>query len=382
MNPWPGAELELFALLVFVWCAVMCAVLVPLARRAALRLGVLDHPGDRKIHLLPMPRLGGLAVFITFLFTVLVGYLAVPALRTSGSLHAAFETTFSMFGTAWRISDKLLGILAGATVAFAVGFADDVLGVRFPVALKLGGQITAALILVGVGIQTSLMPAGWLNALVTVMWVVGITNAFNFLDNMDGLSAGVAMVASGVLAWNAWTRGEFFILLILLAFAGTLLGFLRHNFHPATVFLGDCGSHFIGFTMASLTLLERYVTDASSTWFPVLMPVLVLAIPLLDTATVVVTRLREGRPIYIGDKRHLSHRLVSLGFSIRKAVSSIYLATFCFGVGAVLLPDATPAESVLILTQAAGFAALLLGLMFHDRPAPALSSLRGLGSAG
>ena len=156
--------------------------------------------------------------------------------------------------------------------------------------------------------------------------MVGITNAFNLLDNMDGLSAGVAFVAcagaaastrgssaSSSSAW-CWSRSW-----------GACSASCVYNWHPASIFLGDCGSLFIGFTLASLTLLQRYVSHASSTYFPVLMPVLVLALPILDTATVVVIRLREGRPIYVGDSRHLSHRLVSLGMRPPLAVATIYL---------------------------------------------------------
>jgi UDP-GlcNAc:undecaprenyl-phosphate/decaprenyl-phosphate GlcNAc-1-phosphate transferase len=197
--------------------------------------------------------------------------------------------------------------------------------------------------------------------------VVGVTNAFNLLDNMDGLSAGVAFVASGTLLINAWLLGEFFISLILVAFMGSLLGFLVYNWNPATIFLGDCGSLFIGYVMASLTLLERYVSHASSHYFAVLMPVLVLALPLLDTATVIVIRVREGRPIYVGDSRHLSHRLVSLGLSPSTAVFVIYLITFAIGLGAVSLADATPVETVLVLLQAATFVLLVLILLFFER---------------
>jgi UDP-GlcNAc:undecaprenyl-phosphate GlcNAc-1-phosphate transferase len=151
---------------------------------------------------------------------------------------------------------------------------------------------------------------------------------------------------------------------------GSLLGFLLFNFTPLTgrrVFLGDCGSLFIGYLMGSLTLLERYVSHASGTLFPVLMPVLVLAIPILDTATVVVIRLREKRPIYVGDSRHLSHRLVSLGLSPRQAVLFIHLATFCLGLGALALAHASLWRALLILVQSAGFVALLLILLFVER---------------
>src|SRR5262249_38783517 len=152
---------------------------------------------------------------------------------------------------------------------------------------------------------------------------------------------------------------------------GSLLGFLAFNFNPATVFLGDCGSLFIGFMLGSLTLLERYVSHASSTLFPVLMPVVVLALPLLDTATVIVIRVKERRPIYVGDSRHLSHRLVSLGFSHRTAVLFLYLVTFALGLGAASLTDATVGQTVLILVQFVCFiAAILVHLFFERRRQP------------
>jgi UDP-GlcNAc:undecaprenyl-phosphate GlcNAc-1-phosphate transferase len=258
-------------------------------------------------------------------------------------------------------------VLGGATLAFVVGLLDDVLGERMPVAAKAAGQVLAAGVLLAADVRTSFLPAEWMNQALTLLWLVGITNAFNLLDNMDGLSSGVALVASSVLLLNAWLLGEFFICLLLAAFIGSLLGFLLFNFHPASVFLGDCGSLFIGYLLGSLTLLERYVSNASSSLFSVLMPVLVLAIPIIDTTTVVVIRLREHRPIYVGDTRHLSHRLVSLGFSPRAAVLFIYLATFCLGLGAALLPHASPAETAMIVAQSLGFVALFMVLLFFER---------------
>jgi UDP-GlcNAc:undecaprenyl-phosphate GlcNAc-1-phosphate transferase len=275
-----------------------------------------------------------------------------------------------MLQEAHRVQAKLMGLLAGGTLVFLVGLADDVFGSRFPLAAKAAGQVTAAGILVASGVRTSFMPGDALDVVVTLLWVVGMTNAFNLLDNMDGLSAGVALVASAVFLVNAWALGEFFISLLLLAFIGSLLGFLAYNFNPATVFLGDCGSLFIGYVIASLTLLERYVSQASSTMFPVLMPVLVLAVPIMDTATVVLIRLREGRPIYVGDRRHLSHRLVALGFSTRAAVLFIYLVTLSLGLGAVNLSNATPGQSAVIFVQFLGLVALILILLFVDRGDP------------
>ena len=349
-------------------CAVaLSAALVPPVKALALRLGVLDDPGPRKVHATPTARMGGMAVALSFVAVVLAGYSGVPLLAKLPAAATYFGPALAMLQESYRVQTKLLAVLAGATLVFGVGLADDVLGKRFSPAWKAAGQCTAALVIVAADVRTSFMPYEWMNTAVTVLWVVGVTNAFNLLDNMDGLCAGVAFVASGTLLINAWLLGEFFISLILVAFMGSLLGFLVYNWNPASIFLGDCGSLFIGYVMASLTLLERYVSHAASHYFAVLMPVLVLAVPLLDTATVIVIRVRERRPIYVGDSRHLSHRLVSLGLSPSTAVLVIYLITFAIGLGAVALADASPVETVLVLVQAATFVLLVLILLFFER---------------
>jgi UDP-GlcNAc:undecaprenyl-phosphate/decaprenyl-phosphate GlcNAc-1-phosphate transferase len=352
-------------LLVFAATTAVAAAVVPASCRLAVWVGAVDHPGQRKIHSAPMPRMGGVAVYVAFVSVVLFGYYLVPTLRELRGIP--FASALEPLSQAHRVEGKLLALVAGATAVFIVGFLDDVLGTRFPVSVKAGGQILASLFLVLGDVRTSFLPFDWMNGVVTVLWVVGISNAFNLLDNIDGLSSGVAFVASAVLLVNAALLGEVFIAFILAAFMGSLLGFLLFNYHPAKLFLGDCGSLFIGYVMAALTLLERYVSHASSTLFPVLMPVLVLAVPIIDTATVVFIRIRERRPIYVGDSRHLSHRLVSLGFSHRAAVLFIYLATLCFGLGAVGLSHATATQSWLIMLQSLGFVSLILTLMFFER---------------
>ena len=356
-------------LLVMALALVLSVALVPVARRLAHGVGVLDAPGPRKVHDAPTPRTGGIAVFVSFTVVVVAGYLAAPYLAHVPAIETAFGPAIALLQEAHRVESKLVGVLVGATLAFAVGLADDILGNRFPVWLKAAGQVLAALVLIAADVRTSFLPYDWMNTAVTLLWLVGVTNAFNLLDNMDGLSAGVAFVASGVLLINAWLLGEFFISLILVAFMGSLLGCLVYNWSPASIFLGDCGSLFIGYMMASLTLLERYVSHASSSYFAVMMPVLVLAVPLLDTATVVVIRVREGRPIYVGDSRHLSHRLVSLGLRPRSAVLVIHLITFSLGLGAVSLADATPVETLLVLLQSLGIVTLVLILLFFERRA-------------
>lgn len=355
------------ALAVFAATALLSAALVPAARLAAVRLGVLDAPGTRKIHAVPTPRLGGIAVFLSFVAAVLSGHLLAPHLAEVAWVRDWMGTPLDALRESPRVTGKLMALLAGTTVVFGVGLADDILGGKFPVGIKALGQMVAAGVLIAADVRTSFLPSDALNIAITLLWIVGITNAFNFLDNMDGLAAGVAFVASGVFLVNAWSLGEIFISLILVAFMGSLLGFLFFNSSPASVFLGDCGSLTIGYVMASLTLLERYVSRASSSMFPVLMPVLVLAVPIVDTATVMFIRLREGRPIYVGDNCHLSHRLVNLGFSHRRAVFLLYLLTFALGLGAAALTDATPGQTALVLLQSLGFVAVALLLMFTER---------------
>jgi len=347
----------------------LSAALVPVAGWLARRYGVMDDPGPRKVHQAPTPRIGGIAVWAAFTLVVLAGYFGVPVLSQLVWVQTHLAGPVAMLQEAYRVEEKLMALLLGAAIAFLVGLLDDVLGNRLKVGFKLGGQVLAAGVLVAGGIRTDVLYYDALNVALTLVWVVGITNAFNLLDNMDGLSAGVAFVASLVLLVNAWILGEFFISLVLVALMGSLLGFLVFNFHPASIFLGDCGSLFIGFTLASLTLLQRYVSHASSTLFPVLMPVLVLALPILDTATVTFIRLREGRPIYVGDRRHLSHRLVSLGMRPPLAVCTIYLIALGIGLGAVGLPHADLVHALLILVQALSVVAVVLVLLFYERRA-------------
>ena len=340
--------------------AVATAGMVPLSRRLAEYLGVIDQPGERKVHKTPVARLGGIAPAIVFWGLAGLGFVALgqPPLR-------AFVG--SGLQDAPRVAPRLSGILLGSFLAFLTGLTDDLFGAKFPVWGKALGQFSAALCVVLGGVSTSFLPNAWLNATLTVFWLVGITNAFNLLDNMDGLAAGVALIASLALLVNSLSAGEDLIAALTLAFIGTLAGFLLFNFNPASIFLGDCGSHFVGFVMASILLLDRYATSASSTYFPVLMPVLLLAVPIIDTTTVVVIRLREGRPIYVGDARHLSHTLVERGFSQRSAVLIIYLMTLCFGLSALTLRDASASSTLLVLAQSLSFIAVVLALMFSGR---------------
>jgi UDP-GlcNAc:undecaprenyl-phosphate GlcNAc-1-phosphate transferase len=337
--------------------ALATAALVPLAKLVAQRVGAIDQPGERKIHTTPIARLGGVAPALVFWTAAGLGFVVLQNSFFQSLLGEGLQE-------APTVGPKLLGVMLGSLIAFGTGLADDVFGSRFPVWAKAIGQVSAALCVVAGGVSTSFLPTPWLNVLLTVFWLVGITNAFNLLDNMDGLSTGVALIASSVLLVNALSSGESLISALALAYIGTLIGFLLFNFNPASIFLGDCGSHFVGFVIGSILLLERYATSASSSYFPVLMPVLLLAVPIIDTTTVVFIRIREGRPIYVGDARHLSHTLVARGFSQRGAVLLIYLMTLGLGLSALPLRDASLGETFLILFQSSCFIAVILLLTF------------------
>jgi len=346
--------------------AVLAGALVPWSRRLARTTGALDRPGLRKIHTRATPRLGGVAVFVPFILLVLGGRLITLAAPEADGLTGRFGSVTALLTAARHVDDRLVALMAGAGAIFCVGLLDDLLGDRFPVWLKALGQLSAASILViGGDVTTSFLPFAWLNTLVALLWLFAITNAFNLLDNMDGLSAGVALIASSILFATAWLLDEPVVAVVLAAFIGSVAGFLFFNLRPEFVFLGDCGSLLVGYTIGALTLLVRYGSHASSSLFPVLMPLVVLAVPIVDTATVVAIRLRENRPIYVGDKRHLSHQLVALGFSRREAVLILYLVAASLGLAAFPLVDASPEQSLAILLQAGGIAALMLTLTFR-----------------
>jgi UDP-GlcNAc:undecaprenyl-phosphate GlcNAc-1-phosphate transferase len=349
----------LYVLVLAVPLAGTIVLLGPVARFCASR-DLLDHPGGRKQHRGPVPRLGGIAFAASFAATVVAGFLLAPTLTSLPVVRETIPTIAAALSEAHQVQPQLAGLLAGALVIFLVGLIDDLLGERFPVGLKFLGQCLAAAIAVGSGIQIEFTGIPLLNLSLSFFWILGISNAFNLLDNMDGLAAGVAVSSAFVFFLNALALNEIFLCLILAAFMGSLLGFLKRNAPPARVFMGDCGALFIGFMLSSLTILEAYVSPASSSLFPVLMPVLVLAVPLIDTLSVIVIRISEGRPIYRGDRCHLSHRLVAAGLPEPQAVKLLVLLTLALGMGALHLADASVARSLWTVTYTTVLAALVV----------------------
>jgi UDP-GlcNAc:undecaprenyl-phosphate GlcNAc-1-phosphate transferase len=320
-------------LLIFLTALTFSILGTPVARRLALHTGVVDAPSARKIHGTPVPLLGGAAIYAAFVLALIV------------------------LGDQFYIRE-LIGILLGATLVSLFGLADDRWGLH--AYLKLGGQLLAGVVLILGGAQVQLFAQPWLNWALTLLWVVGITNALNLLDNMDGLSGGVTTVAAAFfLLLAAMGRPpQVLVGAMAAALVGACIGFLRYNLNPATIFMGDTGSLFLGFLLAALGIKLRFPSNVP--WITWLVPVCVLALPIFDTALVTVSRLRRGlNPLTAAGTDHLSHRLVALGLTRREAVLTCYLLGGACGMVAIYIaqarfPDGYIAATLLVLAAICG----------------------------
>lgn len=291
---------------------------LPFWRRWCQKIGMVDHPGHRKIHASTTPLAGGLAVLSGFLLP-LVG--ALLAGLFSGSLPLPLALSY---GLSERFV-QLLTLLLGSIAMVLLGSADDRL--ELSPAIKFGGQLLIALATAASGIRISLfVPNDLFSYLITVLWILTITNALNFLDNMNGLCAGLGLIACWACGWSAAFQGQYLVALLAFQLSGALLGYLPFNFPKASVFLGDSGSHLVGYLTAVLAILPNYYQEGSTPKLAVISPLIILAVPLFDLASVVIIRTRNRRPFWIGDTNHISHRLTARGLSRTQAVLTIWLA--------------------------------------------------------
>ena len=353
---------SLVYLYILCFAFLLSLILTPLLRKIALRFSFLDHPEARKLHSQAQPLLGGVAIYLAFTLTIIINLGLVALLEQRPQLMSLLpEVVAERLAGVAATHGRLLAILLGGTIILLLGLWDDLKGGISP-RMKLGGQLLAGLVLVVFGIRVALFLPPWLGIIITLIWVIGITNAFNLLDNMDGLAAGVALIAALIFFLVALQQGQFLVSVILLIFAGSLMGFLPHNFRPATIFMGDAGSMFIGFLLSALIILNTFYVPESPTFLPVIMPLLILGVPIFDTLSVIFLRLKRGQSIFAADKGHFSHRLVGLGMSQKQAVLFVYLVTFCIAINATLLRGAEPAEALVILIQALAIFAFIIFL--------------------
>lgn len=307
--------------LIFITALLFSMLATPLARRLALATGVVDVPSHRKVHSEPIPLLGGAAIYGAFVIALL------------------------LFGGRAEIR-QTIGIILGATSVSIIGMIDDAYGVR--PSLKLLGQIAAAGIVVISGLRVHLVPWESVNIILTLFWFAAISNALNLLDNMDGLSGGIAAVAAAHFLLLAALNGQYLVGVLSAALLGACIGFLRYNFNPASIFMGDTGALFIGFVLAAVGVKLRFTNTYVVTW---MIPPVVLLVPIFDTSLVIVSRLRRGKnPFTTPGKDHLSHRLVALGFTRREAVLLCWLIASSAGMIAVFLTQAPIQGAYLIVS--------------------------------
>ncbi len=299
---------------------------LPLWRRWCRRRGWVDDPGHRKIHHVPVPLAGGFAVF-TGMAAVLVAAVLVVAFQWMPAEPLAKLS----YGLGRRVVE-LTTLLLGAVGMLALGGWDD--RRELSPRVKFAGQCLIALAVSLSGVRITLfVPSLLFSHVVTVLWILTVTNAFNINDNMNGLCAGLGAIASGWIAFHAGREGQYLVASMALLVLGSLLGFLPYNYPKASVFLGDAGSHLVGYLMSVLAVLPHFYSPKQlepSRW-AVLCPLLILAVPLADLVSVVWIRTRLGRPFWIGDTNHFSHRLTRAGLGRSEAVLVLWLAAVWFG---------------------------------------------------
>jgi len=334
-------------------------------RRWAPRWGLVDEPGHRKVHAAPTPLGGGLAIWLGVLTPFALGSLALMTLgdgiptgddrMLGGSLGRLLAQHAG--GLRYQLLD-LWVLLAAATAVMILGLVDDRRGLDWRIRLAVQLMVAAAVVVWRGWQATAFIHLPWLTAVLSIGWIVVLVNAFNMLDNMDGLSGGIAAIAAAMLAgivlWGPGletTGPQLFIGGFLLVLLGALLGFLWHNRPAARMFMGDAGSYFVGFCMGVITLLATFARYGGGNEYTLLAPLCVLAVPLYDMATVLWIRWREGRSPFTADTCHVSHRLVELGFGKGQAVLTIYLMTTACGLAGLLLPrlDAVGAVIAVLL---------------------------------
>ncbi|HVJ82860.1 MAG TPA: MraY family glycosyltransferase [Planctomycetia bacterium] len=326
--------------------AALCAALTRAAIAAAPRVGLIDRPAARKLHLAPMPMGGGVAIYLTVMAAMLGAVAGAWLTLKVPALGALIPESLAKYvpGVLSKASELGWIALAG-TVQMLLGLVDDRRpgGLDYKLRLAVEVGLVAWLVYLGIGLKLDPLPS-WVSGAVTVVWVVGLTNAVNFLDNMDGLAAGVSFLAAAFFAAVMALVGSLFVAGCFLVVAGALLGFLRYNWNPARIFMGDAGSNFLGFWLGMLTVVGTFVV-APFNPVTVFAPLCILAVPIYDSASVIALRLAQGRSPFQPDKQHFSHRLVQLGLTHRKAVLLIYLVTITTGLGGVLLYFLTPARA-------------------------------------
>lgn len=307
-------------------------LITPRVKDLAIKAGAMDAPDARKVHTKPIPRMGGLAIYVAFVLAVLASV---------------------------QISREIAGLLTGGTVILIVGVIDDLK--QLPPKVKLLGQIIAAavLILFDIRIDWLTNPFGdmvyvdYLAIPLTILWVVGLTNTVNLIDGLDGLAAGVSTIASITILLVALQQNFWTVAILTAALAGSASGFLQHNFNPAKIFMGDTGSMFLGYMLAAISILGAVKSAAT---IALIVPIMALGLPIMDTAFAIIRRYMSGRPIFKPDRGHLHHRLLEMGLTQKQAVLLMYVISGCLGLSAIALTEVNKVIGAFIVVVILGVA--------------------------
>ncbi|NRD76685.1 undecaprenyl/decaprenyl-phosphate alpha-N-acetylglucosaminyl 1-phosphate transferase [Bacillus sp. BRMEA1] len=312
--------------LTLIVCFVLSILITPLIKKLAFTIGATDRPNQRKVHQKIMPRLGGLAIYLSFIAGIV---LLRPEIQSAGA------------------------IILGCSIIVVTGICDDIF--ELPAKIKLLGQLIAAVTVVFVGdLQVVFinlpfggqLEFGFLSIPLTIIWIVGITNAINLIDGLDGLAAGVSSIALITISGMAMIQGNFFVVAAGLILLASTLGFLIYNFHPASIFMGDTGALFLGFMISVLSLLGF----KNVTFISFIIPVIILGVPISDTFFAILRRIIHKKPLSAPDKSHLHHCMLRMGFSHRQTVLLIYAMAAFFGLVAVIYSQARLGGALFLIT--------------------------------
>ena len=323
--------------------AVLSFAVTPLVKRLAQKVGAMDVPTDgRRMHHHPIPRMGGLAIFLAFLASVLI--FAYP-----------------------EIDREIRGILLGAVIIVILGVLDDIITLH--AGLKFVVQILAAVLVVLHGCRIEhfmgLHLADWLSYPVSVVWIVAITNAVNFIDGLDGLAAGVSAISAGAMLVVALLVGDFMSAVMLAAIVGACVGFIPYNFNPAKIFMGDTGSTFLGFMLSTISIYGLFKMYAIISFA---VPFLVLGLPIFDICFAVVRRVSHGQSPMHADRGHVHHRLIDMGFSQKQAVAISYMLSAILGMAAVVLTNDGETQALIFLAAVVVVGAIGFWVIFGHKP--------------
>ncbi len=336
---------------------LLCFGMTPPVKRFAELIGAVDQPNERRINKVPIPRMGGLAIFLGFVLTAL---LFVP------------------------LSTQVTGILLGAVIIAVMGAVDDIMSLNPWV--KLGGQIVAAVVVIRCGVvfdaisnpnplsEVPFIEIGWLSVPLTILWVVACTNAVNLIDGLDGLAVGVSTISSLTMLVVSLIVSEPPVSLLLAALTGACLGFMPYNLNPAKIFMGDVGSQLLGFVLSTVSILGLFKMHAIITF---VVPFLALALPLADTTFAFFRRILRGQSPFHPDRGHLHHRLLDMGMSQKQAVALMYGISAVLGIAAVLMTWTNPVLRIGCVVLAFGISISVWFFVFRKNPNLHLSHHEG-----